>query len=92
MLGRGQYRVVSGYDQPNEQHTNILQYMDVLGLPVEELAYFWDSMPSDHFGTNFRQLSEPDCVVGFGLPNILYERLTSFQFHSLILKFLLFVF
>lgn len=75
VLGRGQYRVVEyGYDQPNEQHTNILQYMDVLGLPCgpESWRILWDSMPSDHFCELLSDnLANPDCVVGFGLPNIL---------------------
>ena len=75
VLGRGQYRVVEyGYDQPNEQHTNILQYMDVLGLPCgpESWRILWDSMPSDHFCELISDnLANPDCVVGFGLPNIL---------------------
>lgn len=75
VLGKGQYQVFEyGYDQKNAQHTNIFKYMDVLGLECspESWPILWNSVPTDRFCELLSDnLANPDCVVGFGLPNIL---------------------
>ena len=75
VLGKGRYQVFEyGYDQTNEQHTDIAKYMDSLGLRCRQESWstLWDSDPSDLFCELLSDnLTNPDCVVGFGLPNIL---------------------